>query len=98
LASEIVYQGFSLLTANRRILARPELALIAKRMGRTIPQIIFRFAIDIGMLPLINVFQVVVVAMAYRTEKLRFGQRIHAMVTKHVVPIGCDRRVLTIDR
>jgi len=53
-ANEIVYQGFSLLTANRGILACPELALIAKRLGRTIPQIIFRFAIDIGMLPLIG--------------------------------------------
>lgn len=53
-ANGIVYQGFSLLTANRGILARPELAMIAKRLERTIPQVVFRFAIDIGMLPLLG--------------------------------------------
>ena len=48
----IVYQGFSLLTANRELLAHPELAPIAARHGRTLAQIVFRFALDIGMLPL----------------------------------------------
>ena len=51
-ANQLVYQGFSLLTANRDVLARPELIQIAKRHGRTVSQIIFRFALDIGMLPL----------------------------------------------
>jgi len=51
-AGGIVYQGFSLLTANREVLARPELTQIAQRHGRTISQIIFRFAIDVGMIPL----------------------------------------------
>jgi diketogulonate reductase-like aldo/keto reductase len=51
-ASGIIYQGFSLLTANSEILARPELAAIAKRYGRSITQIVFRFALDVGMLPL----------------------------------------------
>ena len=51
-ANEIVYQGFSLLTANRDVLARPELAQIAARHGRTISQIVFRYALDVGMLPL----------------------------------------------
>jgi diketogulonate reductase-like aldo/keto reductase len=51
-ASGIVYQGFSLLTANRQVLASPELARIAARHGRSIAQIIFRFALDVGMLPL----------------------------------------------
>jgi diketogulonate reductase-like aldo/keto reductase len=46
------YQGFSLLTANRDALARPDLAQIAKRHGRTVSQIVFRFAIDVGMIPL----------------------------------------------
>jgi len=49
---EIVYQGFSLLTANREALAHPEIARIAKRYGRTASQIVFRFALDVGMLPL----------------------------------------------
>jgi diketogulonate reductase-like aldo/keto reductase len=48
----VVYQGFSLLTANRQVLASPELAQIAKRHGRAVPQIIFRFALDVGILPL----------------------------------------------
>jgi diketogulonate reductase-like aldo/keto reductase len=48
----LVYQGFSLLTANRDLLLRPELAQIAKRHGRTVSQIVFRFALDVGMIPL----------------------------------------------
>ena len=51
-ANGLVYQGFSLLTANRPILAHPELARIAQRHGRTISQIIFRFSLDVGMMPL----------------------------------------------
>jgi diketogulonate reductase-like aldo/keto reductase len=48
----MVYQGFSLLTANRDVLARPDLARIAQRYGRTVSQIVFRFALDVGMVPL----------------------------------------------
>jgi diketogulonate reductase-like aldo/keto reductase len=48
----ITYQGFSLLTANRAVLAHPELQHIAKNHGRTPAQIVFRFALDVGMLPL----------------------------------------------
>ena len=48
----IIYQGFSLLTANRQVLAAPEVQQIARRLGATPAQIIFRFAIQIGMLPL----------------------------------------------
>lgn len=51
-ARKIVYQGFSLLTANRDVLAHPTIARIAQRHGRTAAQIVFRFALDIGMLPL----------------------------------------------
>ncbi len=50
--NELVYQGFSLLSANRKTLASSELAQIAARHGRTIPQIVFRFALDVGMIPL----------------------------------------------
>ena len=50
--NELAYQGFSLLTANRKALASSELARIAKLHGRTAPQIVFRFAIDVGMIPL----------------------------------------------
>lgn len=51
-ATEIVYQGFSLLTANRQVMAHPEMAALAKRHGRAISQIVFRFALEVGMLPL----------------------------------------------
>jgi diketogulonate reductase-like aldo/keto reductase len=48
----LVYQGFSLLTANRDALAHPELLRIAKRYSRTPAQVVFRFALAVGMLPL----------------------------------------------
>ena len=48
----LLYQGFSLLTANRKTMAHPELARIAERHGRTVSQIVFRFALDVGMVPL----------------------------------------------
>jgi len=51
-ANELVYQGFSLLTANRHALATTELGQIAARHRRTIPQIVFRFALEVGMIPL----------------------------------------------
>jgi len=47
----LVYQGFSLLTANRDVLVRPELRRIADRHGRSVGEIVFRFAIDVGMIP-----------------------------------------------
>ena len=51
-ARKIVYQGFSLLTANADVLRRPLLAGIAKRHEGTPAQIAFRFAQSIGILPL----------------------------------------------
>ena len=51
-ANGLVYQGFSLLTANREVLARPAMARIAQRHGRSVSQVAFRFALDVGMLPL----------------------------------------------
>ncbi len=51
-AHGIIYQGFSLLTANREVLADPEIRALARRLGTGCAQIIFRFAMQIGMLPL----------------------------------------------
>jgi diketogulonate reductase-like aldo/keto reductase len=48
----ITYQGFSLLTANRQVLAHRGVATIAKRYAKTPAQIVFRFSQQIGMLPL----------------------------------------------
>jgi diketogulonate reductase-like aldo/keto reductase len=51
-ASGILYQGFSLLTANRAVTAHAELARIARRHGRDVNQVVFRFALDVGMIAL----------------------------------------------
>jgi diketogulonate reductase-like aldo/keto reductase len=51
-AHGIIYQGFSLLTANIEVLADQEIRTIARRLGASPAQIIFRFAMQIGMLPL----------------------------------------------
>ncbi len=48
----IVYQAFSLLTANPHVLRHPYVGETALRHGRTVPQVIFRFAIAVGMIPL----------------------------------------------
>ena len=51
-AHDIIYQGFSLLTANRDALRNPEIGSLAKRLRTGPAQIVFRFAIQIGILPL----------------------------------------------
>lgn len=47
---EIIYQGFSLLTANQIVL--PNIKHIAQRVAKTPAQVIFEFAKQIGILPL----------------------------------------------
>jgi len=49
---KIVYQGFSLLTANPEVLRHPLVAGIAARAKATPAQVVFRFARAVGMLPL----------------------------------------------
>ncbi len=51
-ARGIVYQGFSLLTANRAELKQPRMLALAKRLGRTPAQLAFRYAMQVGMQPL----------------------------------------------
>jgi diketogulonate reductase-like aldo/keto reductase len=51
-ANAITYQGFSLLTANRQVLAHPLVVKIATARQRAVSDIIFRFALDVGMIPL----------------------------------------------
>lgn len=51
-AHGMVYQGFSLLTANRPVLEHPDLLRMARRLGKTAAQVVFRFALEVGMLPL----------------------------------------------
>jgi diketogulonate reductase-like aldo/keto reductase len=49
---EITYQGFSLLTANPNVVHHPTVARIAERVGVQPEQVIFRFAMQVGMVPL----------------------------------------------
>jgi diketogulonate reductase-like aldo/keto reductase len=49
---EITYQGFSLLTANVPVLRDPALLSIARRLGVDTRQIVFRFAMQVGIVPL----------------------------------------------
>ncbi len=51
-ANGILYQGFSLLTANRSAMASQQLGMLAQRHNCSLAQLIFRFAIDVGMIPL----------------------------------------------
>ncbi len=48
----IVYQGFSLLTANAQALRSRVFQHISQRHGRSPAQVVFRFALEVGMLPL----------------------------------------------
>jgi diketogulonate reductase-like aldo/keto reductase len=48
----IIYQGFSLLTANREVFVDPDIRAMAARYGMGLAQLVFRFAMQIGMLPL----------------------------------------------
>jgi diketogulonate reductase-like aldo/keto reductase len=49
---KIVYQGFSLLTANAEVLRHPVVTGLAARAGATSAQVVFAFARAVGMLPL----------------------------------------------
>jgi diketogulonate reductase-like aldo/keto reductase len=48
----IVYQGFSLLTANPNVVQHPTVAKIAQRVAVYPEQVIFRYAMQVGMVPL----------------------------------------------
>jgi diketogulonate reductase-like aldo/keto reductase len=48
----IIYQGFSLLTANSGIFAEPDLRALATKYQTGLAQLVFRFSQQVGMLPL----------------------------------------------
>ena len=48
----IVYQGFSLLTANREVFLDPTIRAMAEQHDTGVAQVVFRFAMQIGMVPL----------------------------------------------
>ncbi|HET6176879.1 MAG TPA: aldo/keto reductase [Candidatus Sulfotelmatobacter sp.] len=49
---KIVYQGFSLLTANLEVLKHPQFIDLAARLSATPAQVVFSFARAVGILPL----------------------------------------------
>lgn len=51
-AHRILYQGFSLLTANREVFVDPDVRAMATKHQTGLAQIVFRFAMQVGMLPL----------------------------------------------
>jgi diketogulonate reductase-like aldo/keto reductase len=48
----MLYEGFSLLTANRATLRQPLMSRICVRTGKTPAQVVFRFALEVGMIAL----------------------------------------------
>lgn len=50
--NEIIYQGFSLLTANPEVLRHPPMIELAGQLNATVAQVVFSFARAVGMLPL----------------------------------------------
>ena len=51
-AENVVYQGFSLISGNRNLLQTSYVRNIAKRHGKTAEQIIYRLAVQLGIVPL----------------------------------------------
>lgn len=49
---KLVYQGFSLLTANQGLFVEPAMHRLAQRYKTGMAQVVFRFAMQIGMQPL----------------------------------------------
>ena len=49
---KLIYQGFSLLTANREVFIEPAIRSMAAKYQTGLAQIVFRFSQQIGMLPL----------------------------------------------
>jgi|SRR5450432_72406 len=50
--NNIVYQGFSLLTANQEVLRHPPVVGLAQQLHATVPQLVFSFARTIAILPM----------------------------------------------
>jgi diketogulonate reductase-like aldo/keto reductase len=48
----VIYQAFSLLSGNWQLLLKKRVTEIARHHNKTVPQVVFRFALQLGMLPL----------------------------------------------
>ncbi len=65
----IVYQGFSLLTANREVFSDPAIRMMAQKYDTGMAQVIFRFAMQIGMVPLTGTTNAQHMAEALRADR-----------------------------
>jgi diketogulonate reductase-like aldo/keto reductase len=48
----VIYQAFSLVSGNRQVLLQPAVTEIARHHDKAVPQVVFCFAAQLGMLPL----------------------------------------------
>jgi len=48
----VIYQAFSLFSGNRQVLLKPRVTEIARHHNKTVPQVVFRFSVQLGMLPI----------------------------------------------
>jgi diketogulonate reductase-like aldo/keto reductase len=73
-ANGIVYQGFSLLTANVAELRNPSFVRLVARLQRTPAQVVFRFAQRVGMLPLTGTTKVGHMREDLEAERLELSE------------------------
>jgi diketogulonate reductase-like aldo/keto reductase len=85
----IVYQGFSLLTANRRELAAVPMKAIAHRVGATVPQVVFRFAGAVGVLPITGTSDRAHMREDLASTSLLLGQE-DIDTIEGISAVGCD--------
>lgn len=71
----VVYQAFSLLTANRTELAQPSVQQLASRLGRSVPELVFAFAQQLGMLPLTGTSSVAHMQLDLRASEITLEAR-----------------------
>jgi diketogulonate reductase-like aldo/keto reductase len=48
----VIYQAFSLLSGNRQVLLKSRVTEIARHHNKTVPQVVFRFSVQLGMVPI----------------------------------------------
>jgi diketogulonate reductase-like aldo/keto reductase len=70
---QIVYQGFSLLTANPEVLHHPYVATLATRGKATPAQVVFSLARRLGMLPLTGTTDAAHMAQDLDSDKVRLS-------------------------
>ena len=68
-SQDIIYQGFSLLTANQEVFIDPAIRTMARKYGTGLAQIVFRFAMQVGMVPLTGTTD-----LQHMTDDLRADQ------------------------